>query len=119
MIAGRVKAFDRRDLATRDIGHGRNAGANGFLLDNNRAGATERLTATKFGAGQADLVPDKPKQGEGRIAFPGLLLAIYFQFYHDRFSLLDCRSRSVDKLPPKILSHSPRALPVRTGLGCS
>src|SRR5215472_3670928 len=61
MVAGQVKAFDRRDLPADHIGNRRDAGADGVLIDHNRAGAAERLAAAKFGACQANFIAEKPE----------------------------------------------------------
>ena len=83
VIAGRMKAFDRGDVAAGHIGNRCNAGAHGALVDHNGAGAAERLAAAKFGAGQAHFIAEKPKQRKVGIAIPVPLLAIDVQLDHD------------------------------------
>jgi hypothetical protein len=61
MVAGRVKAFDRRDLAADYVGNRRDAGADGVPIDHNRAGAAECLATAKFGACQAHFIAEKPE----------------------------------------------------------
>src|SRR5215831_16177757 len=50
MIAGRMQPFDRRDLAPGDVVDRGDAGAYGFLVDDDRAGAAQGLAAAEFGA---------------------------------------------------------------------
>src|SRR5215475_3402902 len=76
VIAGRVEAFDGRDLTADDIVH------------RGDAGAAKRLAAAEFGAGQPYFVTQIPKQWKVRIAIPGLFLAVYLDFDHDRFLAL-------------------------------
>ena len=61
--------------------------AHGLLVDDDGASAAQRLAAAKFGAGQAHLVTEKPKQRKIRVAIPILFLAINLQLDHDRPSL--------------------------------
>src|ERR1700742_3002671 len=49
MIPGRMKPFDRGDLAVDDVGNRGDAGANSLLVDDDSAGAAERLAASEFG----------------------------------------------------------------------
>jgi hypothetical protein len=87
MIAGRMKAFNGCDFPIGNIGHGRNAGAYGLLIDDNGACTAQSLAAAEFRTGQSDLVAKKPKQRKIRIAVPSLFLSVDFQFGHDRPSL--------------------------------
>ena len=78
VVASRVKALDRDDLAIRDIRDRRDAGTNRIVVDHDRAGTAERLATTEFRSGQADLIAEKPQQRQRRIAVPIVLLAVYF-----------------------------------------
>ena len=61
------------------------------LVDDDGAGAAQRLAAAEFGAGQSGFVAEKPEQRKVRIAVPVLFLAVDLQLDHDRSSLfLSC-----------------------------
>jgi hypothetical protein len=86
-----MKTFDCRDLPADHIGNRGDAGANGLLVDNNRACAAQSLAAAVFRARQACLIAEKPEQWKIRVAVPIVLLAIDFYFDHVRSSLfLSC-----------------------------
>src|SRR5579871_1106141 len=82
VIAGRVQSLDGRDLASGDIGHRRDAGANRLLVDNHGAGAAQRLATAEFRAGQSGLVAQIPQQCKIGVAVPGLVLSIDLEFDH-------------------------------------
>ena len=91
VIAGRVQPFDGGDVAAGGVGNRGDAGAHRLLVDDDGAGAAQRLAAAEFGAGQPDLVADEPDEWKIRIAVPVLLLSINLQLDHDCPSLfLSC-----------------------------
>src|SRR4051794_26831884 len=83
MIAGRMQALDGRDLAVCDVGHRRDAGARGLVVDHHGAGAAQRLAAAILRARQPELVAQIPQQRQARIAIPGLFLSVDFHLDHD------------------------------------
>src|SRR5690348_15482624 len=84
MVAGRMQAFDGGDLPARGIGEGRDAGTDRLLVHDHGARSAQRLAAAELGSGHSDFVANKPQQWEVRIPVPAVLLAIDFQFDHDR-----------------------------------
>src|SRR5580692_7337779 len=62
VIAGRMQAFDRRDLSDDHVGDRGDASARGLLVYDHRACAAQRYAAAEFRAGQSDFVTEKPEQ---------------------------------------------------------
>ena len=83
VIAGRMQAFDGRDLAADHVGHRGDAGADGLLVDDHGACAAQRLATAVFRAGQAGLIAEEPEQRKIGIAVPVPFLTIDLQFDHD------------------------------------
>src|SRR5438094_393391 len=63
----RGQAFDRGDLGAARRAHGDRARAHREAVHVHRAGAALRDAAAVLGAGEADLLADRPQQGRGRI----------------------------------------------------
>src|SRR4051812_27689013 len=61
VIAVRMQSLDRGDLASGDVVDRRDAGAHGFLVDDDGAGAAQGLATAEFGAGQPGLVAQEPE----------------------------------------------------------
>ena len=87
MIARWMQAFDGGDFPARCIGNRRNAGTDRLLVHDHCASTAQCQATAELGTGHSDFVANKPQQWEARIAVPAVLLAIDFQFDHDRFSL--------------------------------
>ena len=82
MIAGRMQPLDGGDVLAVDIGQRGDAGPDRVPADMHGAGAAERRAAAEFGAGQADLVAQEPKQRQRRIAVIALARAVHVDGNH-------------------------------------
>src|SRR5262245_36476059 len=60
--AAACQALDRGDLFAFGLAHRNAAGAGGDAVDMNGAGAALRNAAAVFGAGQSDVLADRPEQ---------------------------------------------------------
>ena len=61
--AGSGEAFDSEDFPARDVPDGRRAGAHGFVVHEDRAGAAVPLAAAVLGAAEAQVVAEHPEEG--------------------------------------------------------
>src|SRR2546423_14080012 len=85
VIALGAEAFDGGDLLADGVADRSLAGAYGFAVDVNRAGATETRTATEFRAGHLQLFADDPKQRRIIRRFDGHIPSVDSQIWHWRF----------------------------------
>jgi len=70
------ETFDGRDLGADRAAHRERAGARGDAIDMHGAGAALRDAAAVFGAGQADVLADRPEQGRFRLDVDIVILAV-------------------------------------------
>src|SRR6266478_7731043 len=82
MTEVRRESFDRRDLFADGVGHALDAGTNRLAIQVHGARAALRHAASIFGPGQAQCVPQNPKERRARIDVDIYCLAIDLQSYH-------------------------------------
>jgi hypothetical protein len=82
MVALRVEAFDRDDLAVRDLRHHGGAGADGDTAKMDSAGAAQPLAASELGARQPEFIAYHPEQRDIGIAVIGVTLSVDLKCDH-------------------------------------